>query len=81
MSVFIYSLLNALKSGDLNDQRLLYVMIGAIYALERDMKTNPSVEAVVKGDNGVQASVKLGHQRSGHQTGKKSQSLHTDIIA
>ena len=61
MSVFIYSVFNALKSGDLNDQRLLYVMIGAIYALERDMKTKPSVEAVVESDNGVQASVKLRH--------------------
>ena len=52
-SIFIFAVLNALKSGDLNDHRLLYIMIGAIYALERDTKTKPSVEAATEGDKEI----------------------------
>ena len=54
-SLFIFTLLNALKSGDINDHKLLYAIVGAIYALERTMneesKTN---EHTVQGKmNGV----------------------------
>ncbi|MGC2425213.1 MAG: O-antigen ligase family protein [Nitrospirota bacterium] len=34
-SLFLFMLFNALKSGDINDHKLLYALIGAIYALDR----------------------------------------------
>lgn len=35
LSLFIFTLFNALKSGDINDHKLLYAIIGAIFALDR----------------------------------------------
>jgi O-antigen ligase len=37
-SLFLFTLLNALKSGDINDHKLLYALVGAIYALDRTSK-------------------------------------------
>ena len=37
LSIFLFTLINALKSGDINDHRLLFTVMGAIYSLDHKM--------------------------------------------
>jgi O-antigen ligase len=48
-SLFLFTLFNALKSGDINDHKLLYALIGAIYALDRTSRQVVDVTATAPG--------------------------------
>ena len=55
LSIFLFTLINALKSGDINDHRLLFTVIGAIYSLDHKMneEARTSGHAVQGKMNGV----------------------------
>ena len=49
-SLFLFTLLNALKSGDINDHRLLFAFTAAIYSLDRKLNQNHKIAQYADGN-------------------------------